>query len=154
MMGVKAVIKVSYMNPEQLEVKCHVDDRGFLYQIYGNYPDKFPKVQRIYVVGNFAKGMIRGYHKHTEEWKCYFIASGSAKFVLVDEKKKISTYVLSSQNPSVLVVPPRYFHGWLSLTDNTLLIGLSNKSLEESVKDDIRVDPFTFGKEVWEVKPR
>jgi dTDP-4-dehydrorhamnose 3,5-epimerase-like enzyme len=142
------------MKPEQIDVRCHVDDRGFLYQIYGNYSSKFPDVKRIYVVGNFSKGTIRGFHKHMEEWKCYFVVNGSAKFVLVNEDKNISTYTLSSKNPSLLIVPPKYSHGWISLEDNTLLIGLSNKSLEESLKDDFRMDPFTFGKDVWKVKPR
>ena len=111
-------------------------------------------MKRIYVVGNFDKATIRGYHMHKNEWKCYFVATGSAKFVLVDENKKVSTYVLSSKNPSVLLVPPKCYHGWKSLENNTLLIGLSDKSLEEALKDDFRMDPFTFGKDVWEVRSR
>jgi len=142
------------VKPEQLAVTCNLDDRGFLYQIYGNYENKFPAVKRIYVVGNFSKGTIRGFHKHIDEWKCYFVSAGAAKFVIVDENKVISNYVLSLKTPSVLIVPPKYFHGWVSLEENTLLIGMSNKSLRESLKDDIRVDPFTFGKEVWDVKAR
>jgi len=144
----------SCVKPEQIAVACHVDDRGFLYQIYGNYEGKFPSVKRIYFVGNFSKGTIRGFHKHVEECKCYFVSSGSAKFVIVDENKDISTYILSSKNPTILIVPPGYFHGWISLEENTALIGISNKSLEESLKDDARIDPFTFGKEVWDVKAR
>jgi len=140
--------------PEQLTINCHVDDRGFLYQIYGNYEEKFPAIKRVYVVGNFGRGVIRGFHKHVEEWKCYFVVNGSAKFLIVDCEKNLSTYILSSKNPSVLIVPPGYFHGWISLEDNTTLIGMSNKSLEESLKDDIRVDPFTFGRELWKVKAR
>ncbi len=142
------------MKPEQFAIPCHLDDRGFLYQIYGNYEGKFPNIKRIYIVGNFSKGTIRGFHKHTEEWKCYFASSGSAKFVIVDENKNISTYVLSPKNPAVLIVPPEHFHGWVSLEENTILIGISNKSLEDTLKDDIRIDPFTFGKEVWDVKAR
>jgi dTDP-4-dehydrorhamnose 3,5-epimerase-like enzyme len=142
------------MKPEQLAITCHVDDRGFLYQIYGGYEGKFPDVRRIYIVGNFGKGTIRGFHGHNEEWKCYFVAKGSAKFVVIDEDKHSSNYVLSSKNPTVLIVPPKYFHGWLSLEDNTLLIGLSNKSLEDSLTDDMRLDPFSYGKELWDVKAR
>jgi dTDP-4-dehydrorhamnose 3,5-epimerase-like enzyme len=142
------------MKPEEIKIECHVDDRGFLYQIYGNYLDKFPQIRRVYVVGNFSKGVIRGFHKHLEEWKCYFAISGSAKFVVVDGEKNISTYVLCSRNPSILIVPPTYAHGWISLEDDTMLIGFSNKTLEESLKDDIRIDPLTFGRDVWEVKPR
>jgi len=144
----------SYVKPEHVAISCHVDDRGFLYQIYGNYEDKFPSVKRIYIVGSFSKGTIRGFHKHNEEWKGYFTSNGSAKFVVVDENKKMSTYTLSSKNPAVLIVPPKYFHGWMSLEENTMLIGMSNKSLEESLEDDVRIDPFTYGKEVWDVKAR
>lgn len=141
------------IEPKQIPLKCHVDDRGFLWQIYGNYED-FPQVKRIYVVGNFSKGTIRGFHKHMVEWKCYFVANGAAKFVMLDENERISAYTLSTRDPSVLIVPPTFSHGWVSLEDNTLLIGLSNRSLEESKQDDFRADPLKYGKDVWEVKMR
>ncbi|MEM3727748.1 MAG: WxcM-like domain-containing protein [Candidatus Bathyarchaeia archaeon] len=142
------------MKPKQLEVECHLDDRGFLYQIYGNYEGEFPELKRVYVVGNFSKGTIRGFHKHNEEWKCYFVISGSAKFVVIDENGSISTYILSPKRPCLLIIPPGYFHGWVSLEEDTILIGMSNKSLEQSINDDVRIDPFTFGRDLWEVKPR
>jgi len=111
-------------------------------------------VKRVYVVGNFSRGTVRGFHKHLEEWKCYFVSSGAAKFIAVDDEKNVSAFLLSSKNPTILIVPPGYFHGWVSLGEDTILIGMSNKSLEQSLKDDIRTDPFTFGKEIWEVKAR
>lgn len=138
--------------PKQIEVSCHIDDRGFLYQIAGNY--EFPEIKRVYVVGNFAKGVIRGYHEHKEEWKAYFAVSGSLKIVVVDEQGEISNYVLTSRKPSILVVPPKHLHGWISLEEDTLLVGISNKTLEESQADDYREDPFKYGKEMWDVKPR
>lgn len=142
------------MKPEQIPVDCKVDDRGFLYQIYGGYEDKFPSVKRIYVVGNFGKGVIRGFHKHADEWKCYFVSSGAAKFVVIDGERNSTTFLLSSRNPSILIMPPNHFHGWVSLEEGTILVGMSNKSLEESLNDDTRTDPFSFGKELWEVKAR
>jgi dTDP-4-dehydrorhamnose 3,5-epimerase-like enzyme len=142
------------MKPEQLAITCHTDDRGFLYQIYGGDAGKFPDVKRIYIVGNFCEGTIRGFHRHDEEWKGYFVPVGSAKFVIVGEDEKVSTYVLSSRSPTVLIVPPKHFHGWISLEERTILVGISNKSLEESLRDDSRIDPFTYGREVWDVKPR
>lgn len=133
--------------------KSHVDDRGFLYQIFQSTDNLFPEIKRIYIVGNFDKAVVRGFHKHLEEWKYFFVAAGSAKFVLVDENNKINNYVLSSKKPHVLVVPPKIYHGWVSLEDNTLLIAISDKTLEESEKDDYRKDPYTFGN-VWSVKGR
>lgn len=145
---------MSEAKPRQVEVKCHVDDRGFLYQIFEDSQEHFPKVRRIYVVGNFGKGTIRGFHKHIYESKCYFVVSGAAKFVVIDKDGKPAAFVLSSRNPSVLVVPPGYEHGWVSLEDNTVLIGMSDKTLQESLSDDYRSDPFKYGREVWEVRPR
>jgi len=145
---------MSNLKPILINLECYIDDRGFLYQIYGQYKDVFPELKRVYVVGNFSKGIIRGFHKHLYEWKGYFVVLGSAKFVTIDENKNIGTYILSIRKPAVLIVPPNYYHGWVSLEDNTILIGLSNKSLEESLSDDIRIDPFAFGKEIWETKPR
>lgn len=139
-----------------IPIKCHTDDRGFLYQIYQITEDLFPELKRIYIVGNFDRGVIRGFHKHSEEWKYYFVASGTAKFVLVDDtspKVVIDAIVLSSKNPAILIVPPKIHHGWVSLEQNTLLIGMSNKTLDESLKDDFRTDPYTFG-DVWTVKGR
>ena len=134
-------------------VKIHADDRGFIYQIFQSSEQLFPEVKRVYIVGNFGKGIVRGFHRHLEEWKYFFVANGSAKFVLVDENKKIDSYILSSKKPSVLVVPPKLYNGWVSLEDDTLLIAMSNKTLEESQKDDYRTDPFAFG-DVWTVKGR
>ena len=53
----------------------------------------------------------------------------------------------------MLAVPPEHYNGWVSLEDDTVLIGLSDKTLDETLKDDYRIDPFTFG-DVWSAKAR
>jgi len=142
--------------PRVIELEAKVDDRGFLYQIYERMPE-LPEVKRIYLVGNFSKGMIRGFHRHEREWKLFFVARGSAKMVVVRENNRgspqIWTFILTTRRPRLLVVPPGNHNGWMSLEDNTLLIGLSTHTLEESLRDDFRVSPQKFG-DIWEVKPR
>jgi len=139
---------------ELVNVDCKLDDRGFLYQIYGNLGE-YPPIKRIYVVGNHSRGVIRGFHKHRGEYKFFFVVSGSAKFVVVRERGRfLDTFVLSPKQPAVLVVPPGHFHGWISLADDTTIVGMSNYTLAESKKDDIREDPFVYGKDIWETKPR
>ncbi len=91
---------------------------------------------------------------HKRETKAYFVIGGSAKFVVVDEGKSSKTYTLSARNPSVLLVPPRNYHGWISLEEGTTLVGLSDKTLEQSVNDDYRIDPMSFGSGMWSVIPR
>ena len=135
-------------------IDCKLDDRGFLYQIYGSLGG-YPPIKRVYVVGNHSKGVIRGFHKHRGEYKFFFAVSGSAKFVVEGGGGgSFDTFVLSAKQPAVLVVPPGHFHGWVSLSDDTAIVGMSNYTLAESEKDDIRKDPFAHGKDVWETKPR
>ena len=141
-----------------VSVPTFVDDRGFINQIIQASDSSLPKLERLYLVGNFGSGVIRGFHKHEKEWKCFFVVEGAAKFVLIKEKPntkevEIENYVLSSKNPSVLVVPPKIYNGWMSLEENTVVLGMSNFTIDETKKDDLRVDPYFWG-DVWEVKGR
>jgi len=140
-----------------VQVPSYVDDRGYLTQVIQESDAVFPPIKRVYVVGNFGKGVIRGFHKHFKELKCFFVASGAAKFLLVDDRedgktyKEIDTYILSPRNPSILVVPTGVYNGWMSLEENTILVGMSSTNFDPA--DDVRVEPFTFG-DVWKVVPR
>lgn len=92
--------------PNLIPIQARVDDRGFLWQLFEGC-----NINRCYVVGNFDKNTIRGFHLHREESKRFFIASGSAKFVTVNEKDTtIQTFVLTEKRPTILHVPPRYNH--------------------------------------------
>lgn len=140
------------------KVESFIDDRGFLSQILPE-GDKSFNIKRIYSTGNFSKGTIRGFHKHSRERKAFFVTSGAAKFVAVDDRKdsptykQIDTFVLSQLNPSVLVVPTGVYTGWMSLEDKTVIIGISSEPFDKNNPDDERLDPLTYGN-VWEVKSR
>jgi dTDP-4-dehydrorhamnose 3,5-epimerase len=56
------------------------------------------------------------------------------------ETEEVSKFVLSSQTPKVLWIPPGYFNGFKSLEENTKIIFFSTSTLEESLGDDIRED--------------
>jgi dTDP-4-dehydrorhamnose 3,5-epimerase-like enzyme len=139
-------------------VKSFIDDRGFLSQILPEGDESF-QVKRIYSTGNFARGTIRGFHKHKREKKAFFVTSGSAKFVAVDDRKEsstfkeINTFVLSTLNPSVLTVPTGVYTGWMSLDDRTVVIGTSSEPFDKDNPDDERLDPYAYG-DVWKVKDR
>ena len=139
-------------------VKSFVDDRGFLSQILPEGDDSF-EIKRIYVTGNFSKGVIRGFHKHKREKKGFFVPSGAAKFVAVDDRKEsktykeINTFILTQLSPSVLVVPTGVYTGWMSLQDNTVVIGISSEIFDKDHPDDERLDPHAYS-DVWKVKDR
>ena len=135
-----------------------IDDRGFLSQILPE-GDKSFNIKRLYSTGNFSKGIIRGFHKHKREKKAFFVPSGSAKFVVVDDRKdsstfkEINTFVLSTLNPSVLTIPTGVYTGWMSLEDNTVVLGISSEPFDKENPDDERLDPYAYG-DIWKVKDR
>jgi dTDP-4-dehydrorhamnose 3,5-epimerase len=139
-------------------VQSFIDDRGFLSQILPEGDPEFT-IKRIYSTGNFSQGIIRGFHKHKREVKAFFVPSGAAKFVAVDDRKDsptykdINTFILSTLNPSVLVIPTGVYTGWMSLVDNTVVLGISSEPFDKNNPDDERLDPFAFG-DVWKVKDR
>ena len=144
---------------EQVNLTARVDDRGYLIEIVrasDHYLDKFGQV---YLVGNFAKGTIRAFHKHEGMWDLFFISHGAAKFVLVDDRRDSPTYkemnslVCSARNPSLVTVPPGVFHGWMSLEDDTQMISTATEIYRREEPDEVRIPPDSFG-DVWAVKGR
>ena len=139
-------------------VQSFIDDRGFLSQILPEGDESF-EIKRIYSTGNFSKGTIRGFHKHQREKKAFVVPSGAAKFVVVDDRKdsptykEINSFILSMLNPSVLIIPTGVYTGWMSLDDNTVVLGISSETFDKNNPDDERADPHSFG-DVWKVNDR
>ena len=143
------VIYESKKGPRLIPVIANVDDRGFLWQLFEG-----DNIKRTYIVGNFEKDTIRGFHMHKKESKWFFVPRGAIKIVTVDSSSNdIQTFVLSDKQPAVLYIPPGYANGWKALEEQSLLVGMSDKTLEESKGDDYRSDPMEYG-DVWSVKAR
>lgn len=146
-------------NVKQVPLVPHVDDRGYLIEIIRAVDEHFTKFGQVYIVGNFAKGVIRAFHKHKILWDWFFISHGAAKFVLKDDRPdsptygEMNTFVISSRNPSLLVVPPGVYHGWMSLEDDTQLISIASEVYNRENPDEVRIPPDSFG-DVWTIKGR
>lgn len=138
--------------PHIKEPKIFADDRGVFAPFIDN---KEIDVKRIYYVVNPRGGTIRGFHFHKIEWKYFVIVKGSAKFVALDPEKPDEKFVFTSseRKPNVVVIPPGYANGWVSLENNTILLCASTATTQESLADDKRFDPMQWG-DVWSVKAR
>lgn len=138
---------------------AHADDRGYLIEILRATDDHFTKFGQVYLVGNMARGTIRAFHKHEVLWDWFFISHGSAKFALRDDRTnsptygQMDTYTITERNPSLLVVPPGVFHGWMSLEDDTQMISTASEVYNRQKPDEVRVPPDSFGYK-WEVTGR
>ncbi len=147
------------MKPYIQEVVARGDDRGTFVPFLNNtnaLPDQEGlAIKRMYYVYNYGKGIIRGFHYHKLEWKYFIIVSGAAKFVALnpEHSEEVFTFISSARKPNMIVVPPTYANGWISLEENTILICGSTASFEESIADDKRYDPYTWG-DHWTVKAR
>ena len=148
-----------------IPLTVHEDDRGYLIEVArikteGGFPHSVVhKFGQVYLVGNYARGVVRAFHKHRELWDFFFISHGAAKFVFVDDREDSPTYgetvqvVISERTPTLIVVPPGVYHGWMSLTDDTQLVSIASETYNHAKPDEVRIPPDSFG-DVWTVKGR
>lgn len=142
------------------DLKVHVDDRGSLYEVVHDYD--LSKFGQQYIVTTRSKGTVRAYHRHKELWDWFTIVAGAAKFVIADpdaissdglvDVRKCYTFVLDGMRPQVLTVPPGYWHGWQALEDNTVLNSVASHTYNHKQPDEERIDPYSFGKSLWDIR--
>lgn len=131
---------------KKLEGNIFADDRGFL-RFVNDF--NFENVKRFYQVENHKKDFIRAWHGHKKEGKYVYVVKGTALIGAVDlETENISKFILSSQKPSILYIPPGFANGFKNLEDDTIMMFFSTSTIEESKGDDIR---FEWNKwNIWE----
>lgn len=121
------------------------DDRGSLKFI--NDFD-LSAYKRFYVVENHSKGFVRAWHGHKFEAKAVVCLQGAAVVagVKVDDWEHptkslpVERVVLSASKPGVLHIPAGFANGFMTLTDDAMLMFFSSSTLSESAADDIRFD--------------
>lgn len=142
-----------------VDLVARVDDRGYLIEILRSTDEHFTKFGQVYLVGNTSRGVIRAFHKHEVLWDWFFISHGSAKFALRDDRpdsptyEEMATFVITERNPSLLVIPPGVFHGWMSLEDDTQMISTASEVYNRENPDEVRVPPDSFDYR-WDVQGR
>jgi dTDP-4-dehydrorhamnose 3,5-epimerase len=143
--------------PRIIEGGLSVDDRGSV----GFVNDfAFEGVRRFYTVSNHAAGFVRAWHAHRREAKYVTVLRGAAVVgaVKIDDwdnpspATPVHRFVLSAQKPSVVFVPAGYANGFMSLTDDALLVFFSTATVEESRGDDVRYDARLW--DIWKVAER
>ncbi len=152
-----------------LELVRHEDDRGFLYEIIHSSDTFLPKFGQVYVVCSPVRGAIRAFHKHRVLWDYFCVVRGAGKFVVAQaeeekvlqaqrsggqcEAETLESHVLTERKPSLLVVPPETWHGWVALEDHTMVVAVGSEVYSQDRPDEVRVSPYIFG-DVWTVKGR
>jgi len=143
--------------PRLIEGGLAVDDRGVVGFVNGF---DFAGVKRFYTVTNHRAGFVRAWHAHRHEAKYVTVLRGSAIVgaVKIDDwenpsrDSKVYRYVLSAHKPSVVYIPAGYANGFMSLTEEALVVFFSTATFEESRGDDVRYDARYW--DIWNVVER
>lgn len=125
------------------------DHRGQVSYVNG-FP--FGDYKRFYIIANHEVGFVRAWHGHKYEAKAYYVLSGEALVGAVQIDNwgdpspdcPLSLHTLSSAEPGILFIPGGYANGFMSLKPNTKVMLFSDFTLEESLNDDIRFDPYRW----------
>lgn len=147
---------------QQIRLTVHEDDRGYLYEIVHATDSFVSQFGQVYLVGDRIERIVRAFHKHDalHDWFC--IVKGAAKFVLVDDRhdspthEQVDMFVGSERSPSLIVVPPGVYHGWMSLEPDTILVSTASHVYNKESPDEVRVPPDHFneliGADPWIIK--
>ena len=133
------------------------DDRGAV-RVVNDFD--LSVARRFYTVSNHRAGFVRAWHAHRHEAKYVTVLVGAALVgaVAVDDwenpsrEASVHRQVLCAAQPAILYVPPGYANGIMSLTDDALVQVFSNKSLHESLQDDVRFPARHW--DIWTVEER
>lgn len=137
----------------------NVDDRGTVTELL-RADDPDVKFGQVYAVESFAKGTIRGLHRHRKMWDWFIVTAGSGRFRFFDDNGNSQEVVTTSKQLQRIAVPPGIYHGWQSLEDNTVLISIASEPYmgygRTGVKDEERVphNKFDADGDGWAVLPR
>ncbi|HMS22722.1 MAG TPA: dTDP-4-dehydrorhamnose 3,5-epimerase family protein [Candidatus Levybacteria bacterium] len=141
-------------SPKLLQGGTHIDSTGTL-RFVNDF--NFEHVKRFYVVMPKNKGDIRAFHGHMKEAKYVYLAQGKALVCIIpidnsttpSKNARITSVLLTEDDPKVLYIPPGYANGFKALTKNTQLIFYSDKTLAQSQEDDYRFPEDYWGNEIW-----
>ena len=117
----------------------------------------FEGIQRFYVITHSDSAVVRAWQGHQFETKYFYCLNGIflVKLLQIDDWEKpsldlkIETYKLKNDDSKLLVIPPGYANGFKALVKGSQLLVYSDKTFEQSLKDDFRYDKnYWFN---WEV---
>lgn len=132
------------MEPSLIKYGFSSDERGSV--VYINNLN-FKKVKRTYLVSNRKTKTVRAWHGHKIEEKWVSVEEGEFLICLVkidnfkkpDANSKVYEYILKKED-GILHIPKNYANGAMNLSKINSIRYFSSLSLEDSIKDDYRLD--------------
>ena len=133
---------------ELIKIKNFKDPHGILSVLVSQGRIDAPNAKEIgevYLVSVPRSNTTRASHKHKHLDEFFVIIEGSAKFFLLDDRKDSSTYgkkesfTLNSETKNALFVPRGIYHAFVTLTDNTKCLAISNRPFDQKNPDVYKI---------------
>lgn len=133
---------------------AHLDERGTLTEIFRATDDAHGFGQAY--ITTAAKGVIKAWHCHHEQWDRWFCVSGSAKVGLFHVATgEAQTVILSAGFPQLLTIPPGIYHGFTPCHGHreAAILNMPSRPYDAVNPDEERVGPHHFPFK-WEIQSR
>ena len=133
---------------ELIQIKNFEDPHGILSVLVSQGRTDAPNAKEIgevYLVSVPRSNTTRASHKHKHLDEFFVIIEGSAKFFLLDDRKDSSTYgkkesfTLNSETGNALFIPRGIYHAFVTLTDNTKCLAISNRPFDQKNPDVYKI---------------
>jgi dTDP-4-dehydrorhamnose 3,5-epimerase len=138
----------SFNTPALIDLQTFQDSRGTV-RHYGE--TTLDSIKRVYFITPRLQAGFRGWHGQRYESKIFRCLAGSVRVSSVeildwDEPigGDVFHFELNSSDGQLLIVPAGFANGVLPREEGSQLMVMSNKTLAESLGDDIRFDPEKF----------
>ena len=130
--------------------KIFLDDRGW--SIHDMFPD-LRGGQINYSV--LFPGIVKAWHRHKIQTDYFCVVMGNAQVAVHDpDTGKTETHFMGELNPSVLVIPPKLWHGYIAVGNKPCgLIYYMTERYNAEKPDEERAPWDAFGYE-WAPKNR
>jgi dTDP-4-dehydrorhamnose 3,5-epimerase len=136
------------------------DERGFLMECLRNDDPKFDQFGQVYVSAVY-KEVVKGWHCHHQQTDRVVCVHGMIKLAVFDDREDsethtvVDTICIGDQNPCLVVIPPRVYHGWMGLTDGlSLVMNCPNRLYNYDHPDEHRLPADDLAKIGYEWKRR
>lgn len=109
----------------------------------------FEGVKRAYIIHHPDASIVRGWHAHQDERKWFYCLKGTFSVALIkvddwdnpSEDLKPTVFHLSEKQSQLVCVPKGYANCLKTNTPDSVMLVLSDKILEEALKDSWRYPP-------------
>jgi dTDP-4-dehydrorhamnose 3,5-epimerase len=138
------------------KLKVNVDERGDLTELWskpwaGNEPVA-NVIEHVYF-NTTHENVCKGWHYHLNTFSQYTCVVGKMQVVLIDARQESLTYgqvdqfVIGSQNPSFIKIPPGVIKGWKSLKGDSVIVNLLTSA---DVADNYKIPIERLLPDIWE----